>query len=204
MKSLFRLSLVLAILLPLASFGFELFAFGGCVIPIVTPIVASISVYVLMLAIVLFPFVFIADLIAAIILWKRHGRRSFLPLVLIIISFLMTFPLNSLAHNLSHKRFERHLTQYEQVVSQIEHNFTSEKNYVIPSGWENLSYVPPIVYREDDGSLTIEFLVGGIGPPPRHIVYVYRSNGIIEEGSKTAKRWHHTTKEKERWFRASD
>jgi hypothetical protein len=86
----------------------------------------------------------------------------------------------------------------------MENNITPDKNYAAPSGWMHLSIAPPIAYREDDGTLTVEFLVGGVGPPPRHRLYVYRSDGNIEKSSQTAKRWHKTTKVNEHWFRASD
>ncbi len=204
MKVLFWVSLVISILLPIAWFGFVFFVFGGCVIPIVTPLMAYICALALIPTILLFPFLLIVDFIVAILLWKRHRQQAFFPLVLIIVASLATLPLNSLAHNLSHKRFEGHLPQYEQAVAQIEKNFTSEKDYRMSSGWMHLSIVPPIAYRENDGSLTIEFLVGGIGPPPRHIVYVYRSNGIIEKGSQTSNRWKWPTRVNEHWFRASD
>lgn len=204
MKALIRVSIVLAILLPISSFGFNLFAFGGCVIPVVTPIAATICVFVSLLTMLVFFFFLVVDLVAVIFLWKRHGKRAFLPLVLIIVAFFVTFPLTWLADSLCHKRFEGHLPQYQRAVAEIEGSITPDGDFNTPGGWPHLSYIPPIAYREDDGTLTIEFPVGGIGPPPRHIAYIYRSNRLIDKDSKTAKRWHHTTKVNEHWFRVSD
>ena len=204
MKALIRVSIVLAILLPISSFGFNLFAFGGCVMPVVTPIAASICVFVSLLTMLAFFFFLVVDLVAVIFLWKRHGKRAFLPLTLIIVAFLVTLPLTWLADSLCHRRFDKHLSQYERAAAEIENNFSPDQYNATPSGWMQLSYIPPVTYHEGDGTLTVEFLVGGIGPPPRHIAYIYRFNGLIDKDSKTAKRWHHTTKVNEHWFRASD
>jgi hypothetical protein len=164
--------------------------------------------YIFALALVpvalLSPFLLLVDLVAVIPLWKRHRTRSLLPLAIIIVAFLATIPLTWMAHSFCRKRFERHLPQYERAVAEIENSVTPDKNYTTPSGWMHLSITPPITYREDDGTLTVEFLVGGIGPPPRHTVYIYRSNGIIEKGSQTSKRHHWPTRVNEHWFRASD
>jgi hypothetical protein len=204
MKVLFRISLILAILLPLAWFGFVFFMYGGCVFPIVTPLMAYIFCFFLLLAVSLSPLLALANLIAMILLWNRQGRWLFLPLMLFIIAFLAILPITWLAHSLCQKRFERHLPQYEQAVAEIEKSIIPGKEHVTPSGWMHLSILPPIAYREENGTLTIEFIVGGIGPPPRHRLYIYRSNGVIEKDSRTAKHWHKTTKVNDHWFRASD
>ncbi|MGD0551859.1 MAG: hypothetical protein ABSB25_04325 [Sedimentisphaerales bacterium] len=204
MKALFWLSLVVSILLPISLFGFNLFAFGGCVIPGVTQLMALICVLALIIVIPVSPFILLVDLIAVIYLWRRHRTHSFLPLAIITTGFLVTIPLIWLAHSLCDKRFERHLTQYEQAVSVIEANPASDFRFERPDGWTNLAIAPPITFREGDGTLTVEFLVGGIGPPPRHILYIYRSNGLIDKDSKTANYWRHTTKVNEHWFCASD
>jgi len=204
-KALFGISLVLAILLPLAWFGLNLFAFGGCVIAIVTNlgfIVCALTLLLLALSLlIMLP----VNLIAVIRQWKQHKIRSLLPLTLIILGPLAALLLTRPADYLCKTRFQRHLFQYEQVASNIERNVTPDGHLKeFPSGWIRLSYIPPITYREDDGTLTIEFFVGAAGPPPKHIAYLYRSNGVIEKGSKTAKRWCNTTKVNEHWFRASD
>jgi len=204
MKVLFRISLILAILLPVTWFGFIFFVFGGCVIPIVTPLMAYILVLVLIPAVLLSPFLLLVDLAVVFFQWKKRGIHSLFPPMIMLVGFLTAIPLTWVAHTLCHKRFERHLPQYEQAVVEIEKSITPGKEHVTPSGWIHLSITPPIVYREDDGSFTIEFLVGGVGPPPRHAVYIYRSDGIIGKDSQTAKRWHWPTQVNEHWFRASD
>jgi hypothetical protein len=107
-----------------------------------------------------------------------------------------------MAHILCNKRFERYLPQYERVAAEIEKSAPYDFNQITPTGWTHLSLAPLNTYREDDGSLTIEFLVGIIGPPQRHTVYIYRSNGVIEKGSKTSKEWHWPTRVNEHWFKA--
>jgi hypothetical protein len=77
-------------------------------------------------------------------------------------------------------------------------------NYHTRGGTVFLAYLLPNVIRENDGTLTFEFFVGVWPFPPRHTAYLYRSNGIVEQGSLADKRWHHTTKVNEHWFKASD
>jgi hypothetical protein len=204
MKALFWISLIVSILLPLCLFGLLLFGFGGCVIPIVTMLIASIcglSFFLLALSSII---LLLVDAIAVFPQWKRHRIRSLLPLTLIILGFLATIPVDKIARNLCQTRFQRHFSQYDQAASEIENSITPDGDYSTPSGTVFLSYVPPITYREDDESLTIEFIVGGVAPPPNHVAYIYRSNGVIGEGSRTAKRWPRTTRVNEHWFRASD
>jgi hypothetical protein len=203
MKALFRVSLIVAILLPVSWFGFVFFMYGGCIIPIVTPLMSYICFIVFLLSVVLSPFFLLGNIVAAIFLWKRGGLKLFLPIVLIIVAFLIFLPLRQLAHSFCDKRFERHLPQYEQAVAEIEKDSASKARFARPRGWRHLSVFPPITYREDDGTLTVEFLVGGIGPPARHVSYIYRSNGTIEKGSISAQKWHGPIQLNEHWFRAS-
>jgi hypothetical protein len=204
LKVLFRINLVLAILIPVAWFGFRFFLRGGCVIPIVTPLLTYICVIALLPAALLSPYLLIADLIALFPLWRRHGIRSLIPLALITAALLAVIPLTWIAHSLCNKRFERHLPQYEKAAFSIEGNAASDFRHEKPGGWMHLTILPPITYREDDGSLTVEFMVGGIGPPPRHTVYLYRPNGVIEKSSQTSTRWHWPMRVNEHWFRASN
>jgi hypothetical protein len=137
-------------------------------------------------------------------LWRQHGVRLLLSPTLIILGFLVTIPIGKIASNLCQTRFQKHFSQYERAASEIESSITSEGDYKTPGRTMFLSNVSPIAYLEDDGTLTIEFIVGVTGPPPRHTAYLYRSNGIIEKGSRTAERWYRTTQVKEHWFRAHD
>lgn len=204
MKALFWLSLIVSILFPAALFGGLIFAFGGCVILLLTPVIATICLFAFFLLIPTSIILLVIDLIMIIFRWKRYGSRLFFPPVLIILGFIATIPLDSIARNICDTRFQKHFPQYQQAAMEIEKNLSPDGNYRMTSGTASLSYIPPIVYREDDGSLTIEFFVGGMGPPPRHKAYLYRSNSLIEKNSKTAKRWYHSTKVNEHWFRAID
>jgi hypothetical protein len=144
------------------------------------------------------------NLIGVLRLWKQYKIISLVPLILLILGPLAGIPLTRLADYLCQTRFQRHLHQYEQAVVEIESSITSDGYFHTPSGTVFLAYVPPNTYREDDGSLTIEFFVGVFPFPPRHTAYIYRSNNVVEKGSRTAKRWYHTTQVSDRWFRAID
>jgi hypothetical protein len=121
--------------------------------------------------------------------------------MLITIGFLLVAPFEKATHYLCDTRFQRHFSKYERVASEIESNATPDYG-LKKSCWKmSLSYAPPVVYREKDGSLTIEFFVGGVGLPTRHVVYLYRSKGIIEKDSHTSQRCRHTAQIKDHWFR---
>jgi hypothetical protein len=205
MKALFLISLIVSILLPLAWFGFILFAFGGCVVFMVTCFGSALCALAFLLLVLSVIIMLPVNLIAVTRLWKQHRIFSLVPLILIILGPLAAISMTRPADYLCKTRFKRHLPRYKQVAATIQSNVTAEGHYKeFPSGWMRLSYIPPTAYHEDDGTLTIEFYAGVMPFPPQHIAYIYRSNGVIEKGSRTAKRWHNTTQVNECWFRVSD
>lgn len=204
MKALFWISLIIAILLPLAWFGFILFAFGGCVILMVTCFGSGICMFTFLFLVLAVIIMLLVNLIGIIRLRKRHRAFSLIPMILIIIGPLAAILMTRPADYLCETRFQRYLARYERAASEIESSITPEGDYNTPSGTAFLSYVPPNMYREEDGSLTIEFFVEVWPFPPRHVAYLYCSNGVVAEGSRTAKRWHHRTQVNEHWFRVSD
>ena len=203
MKDLFKLNLIVSILLPIAWFGFTLFLSGGCIIPIVTPLMTYIFAFILLCLTGLTPLLLLINPIAMIVKWKTFGKRLLLSLILIIIGVIVTVPLNHISHTFARMRFEKFLPQYEQAVVEIEKDPASKAHNTRPRGWRRLAIFPPTASREKDGTLTVVFLVGGIGPPPRHVAYIYRSNGVIEKDSLTAQQWHWPVQVNEHWFRAA-
>jgi len=186
-------------------YTFVITAFGGCVISGVTPGIASLcGVAVILLALPFLALVFV-DFASVFVLWKQHGIRAFAPLAIILLAFFVLLVAGFFGLALGQWRFKNYMPHYEEVATGIEMGTLPMDEYGrVATKHTHLSYGQPIAYREEDGSLTVEFFVGAMGPPPKHIAYIYRSNGIIEKGSHTAERWHNRAKVNEHWFRVSD
>ncbi|MBN2020100.1 MAG: hypothetical protein JW749_07740 [Sedimentisphaerales bacterium] len=204
MKKVLRLSVIVSLLLPISRFGFSFFGGGGCIIPVVTPITFYLCALILFCCAILLPMLFIIILAGVITKWRISAGRLILSLILMGVCIAAEIPINRPANSLASKRFEKYLPEYDRAVKELENNATFETHYAKPSGWRRLAILPPVIYRERDGTLTVEFYTGGIGPPLLQTAYIYRSNGLIGPGSKTAKRWHRGSKLNEHWFRASD
>ena len=103
------------------------------------------------------------------------------------------------------QRFQKYFPQYEIAAQKISKDKDAAKDpngYMREHTYSQLAYI--VLAYKDQGVPTIEFFVGVFGPPPRHTVYIYRENGKIEDGSKTAERWRHREQVAENWFRVHD
>ena len=72
----------------------------------------------------------------------------------------------------------RYLAQYNSFANEIKNSQKDKRIELIndPANYSHLAYTV-IVYDNEPNALVIEFIVGGIGPPPRHTAFVYSSGG---------------------------
>ena len=102
--------------------------------------------------------------------------------------------------------FNKNLNKYEEIVSLIEKGSIPVDNELkriqIPNDFKNIAYAI-LAEKDTNNEITIEILVGSAFPQ-KHIGYLYKSNGIIEEDSFIDKRWPRKRKINKNWFAISD
>jgi hypothetical protein len=202
MKILTYISIAVAIFLPVSLFGFELFGYGGCPLPILSILFGSVLIFTTMLLYISSKLLFVINLIAVVFFWRKYKFRSFIPLGILILGMFVQNQISGVGIKIGKNRFKKYLPQYEEVVGKIDSGAIKIRSGNLPLKYARIAcYVK--AYRDEQDVLTVEFIVGGIGLPPRRTAYIYSSNGTIEKESRADKKWHRIERVNEHWFRVS-
>lgn len=202
MKILSYVSIAVAIFLPVSIFGFELFGYGGCPIPILSILLGSVLIFTSIFLVIASLLLFVINLIAAVSLWRKYKFRSLIPLGILILGIIVYSQTSGIGIKIGKNRFKKYLPKYEEVVGKIDSGAIDIRSGNLPLKYKRIAcYVK--AYRDEQDLLTVEFIVGGIGLPPRRTAYIYSSNGTIEKESRADKKWHRIERVNEHWFRVS-
>ncbi|MHC4110358.1 MAG: hypothetical protein ACYSUY_04735 [Planctomycetota bacterium] len=180
------------------------FGYGACPI-IIAPVITSFAIYVIMFLVFIgLPCLLIVDIVQAFRGWRSVRWRSLLPLV-VLCTIIPAVLLPNFGLSLGEKRFMSHLPEYEAFVSEIKAKTWKEDLMVIsnPATCRGLAYIIR-AYENEPNVLVAEFWVAGMGPPPKHIAFLYTSSGNVSKGSDADKDWHRWKRMNENWFRVGD
>jgi hypothetical protein len=198
MKRLIWENAIIAVLLPFVVAGLTIFGFGGWPIDVLSNVFASVFLMLLMLSNIIIIYLIISNLILAFRKWKDYKSQTLIPMGILAAGIVFSIFINGFCHWYIEYRFEKYLPQYEQVVQLIhEGSIETNEGIILPKKYSHLAYLTR-AYKDSQDILTVEFWVGGAGPPPKHFLYIYRSNGSLEESPQLEV--HSIKRLNEHWF----
>ena len=130
--------------------------------------------------------------------WKEHKLKVFIPLVVCIVVFAVSWDLARFGEYLY---FEYKLPKFEAVIQGVRTlDIKAGDHRIIPkTGCARFVMAEKL----EDGKLQIEFVIGG-GFPVKHSGYLYVESGHIDETSFLAERWPKRYEKRNHWFRIRD
>ncbi|MHC4396055.1 MAG: hypothetical protein ACYS1A_10415 [Planctomycetota bacterium] len=193
---------VVVILLIVANALFNIFGYGACP-TFLSPIITSLSLYAMMfLTFIALPCLFIADIVTIFKRWVTMKWICLLPLLVLLAGVgIATIPIPGVS--LGEKRFLNRLPEYDAFVDEIKGENLAGTIDISYFDYRGLAYIA-LAYENEPNVLVVEFVVGGMGPPPKHTAFLYTSSGKVGEKTRADKRWYRWKRMNENWFRVSD
>ena len=147
----------------------------------------------------------IVNIIAAAKFSSDYFYLQFVPILISVLTIIGTVQANKLGHWQRIRVFHANLPQYNLFVKEIEKQLEKESSINlyrddIPDKYKKLARLV-FAYKENNGSITIEFAWGG-GFPVKHAAYAYLSDGQVSNDFR--KRWPYIEKLNDNWFRVGD
>jgi hypothetical protein len=187
---------VVAVSLPIIVAGFTIFGFGGWPIPDFSDVIAAIFFMFFMLSYIVIIYLILSDSIFILKKWKEYHSRTLIPFLLLAAGISVSFSVSGFSYLYIEYRFEKYLPQYEEVVQLMQDGLIeTDKRIILPNKYKHLAYLAG-GYKDSENVFTVEFWVGGIN----RMLYIYRSNGILED--KNDIDVHSIRRLKEHWFSA--
>ena len=130
------------------------------------------------------------DLLFVPIRWRKHGRRSFLPLASLVCCIFLIWPASHGGVALHKHIFRSRLPKYQEVIGMIQDGSIQQdpesSRIELPASHSDLAYAV-FVRRDAAGVLAVEFLTGG-GFPVKHSGWLYLSDDTKKPGMRLE--WH--------------
>ena len=196
-------NLIFVIVLQAGRTFFHIFGFGACPIGH-APVIASLSIYVFLpLMVIGFPVLLITDAIKAFKYRKTYKWKVLLPLPILLIGVFLPLPFHGV--KLAEERFLARFDKYQLFVDKLELSdiHTNSEWIDDTESFKGLAY-RVLAYENEPNEFVVEFLVGGMGPPPKHTAFLYTSSGEIKRNSKADERWYSQKRMNENWFKVHD
>ena len=200
--NLIIINLLFVIVLYAAKTLFSLFAYGAYPI-FAAPVIASLSGLLVLVGVPTAVFLLVLDIGTASKKWKQYKMKSLIPLLILIMGLFIPPIINGT--ELAEKRFLNKINDYQAFVNKLEsvEPNTHQKVLHDTEEYRDLAYMVR-AYEDDPNELVVEFVVGGMGPPPKHTAFLYTSDGDIKKNSKAGDRWYSRKRLTDNWFMVHD
>jgi len=210
MKILLIVNLVFAGLFFICFWIFRFFAFGVFVNPIGL-IFSGFCMYCASIQLVSTPALLIVNIYGIFKYWSKYKLVTLVPFLIIGITVAGLFVLDT--NEMSMKRFEKYLPDYEAFVKMAEQEYKHSdwKMMPMPKEYKRLGYRADIFYDKpasdnEPNTMFVLFLVGSAGFAG-HTAFLYSSNSNMPCSNDET--WQNRMRSRsqrinEHWFRVSD
>jgi hypothetical protein len=202
MRKMLIANTIVVILLIVAKVLFNIFGYGACP-TLLSPIITSLSICAMMfLTFIALPYLFITNIVTIFKRWATMKWICLLPLLVLLAGVgIAAIPIPGVS--LGEKRFVNHLPEYDAFVDKVKSEDLAGAIDISNFDYQGLAYVA-MAYENEPNVLVVEFVVGGMGFPPRHTAFLYTSSGKVSEKTIADERWYRWKQMNENWFRVSD